>query len=284
MTTTDRRTLTDLLRLEDVDRDIFRGRCHAGAPLRAFGGQVAAQALVAAGRTVEPDRPVHSLHGYFLRPGRTTSPIVYLVDRTRDGRTFTTRRVTGVQYGEAIFTLSASFKAPEDSSEHQRVMPDAPDPETIEPLFPFRDASDSDAEDDDARLGHVLDMRHVPDRPDYPADGATRAMVWMKAVTPLPDDPLLHVCALAYMSDLTLAGTAEKSHHGEPGRLQVASLDHAMWFHRPFRADEWLLFATQSPSKADARGFALGEVFTCDGRLVASMVQEALIRRRAPRA
>jgi acyl-CoA thioesterase II len=283
----DQRSLVDLLRLEEVDRDIFRGRCHAGAPLRAFGGQVAAQALVAAGRTVDAERTVHSLHGYFLRPGRTTAPIVYLVDRTRDGGTFTTRRVTGVQHGEAIFTLSASFKAHEDGHEHQRRRPRAPEPEDLPSLLTTADAT-TPRPDGNSLVSYVLDLRYVPDQPDdadpCTSDGASRAMVWITSVAPLPDDPLLHVCALAYMSDMTLAGTAYKGHEHEPGRLQMASLDHAMWFHRPFRADEWLLFSTQSPSLADARGIALGEVHTRDGRLVASMVQEALLRVRKPRA
>ncbi|MGF7234524.1 MAG: acyl-CoA thioesterase [Frankia sp.] len=292
MTDGDGRTLVDLLRLETIDRDIFRGTCHAGAPLRAFGGQVAAQALVAAGHTVESERPVHSLHGYFVRPGRTTAPIVYLVDRVRDGRTFTTRRVTGVQYGETIFTLSASFKAPESSSEHQRRMPPVPDPEQLAQVFSLGPAGDQRHPDDGPTMLDVLDLRFVPNmkfRPDPVGtsgdqvepedDGASRTAIWIKAITPLPDDPLTHVCALAYMSDLTLGGTAGKPHVNEPGTLMLSSLDHAMWFHRPFRADDWLLFVTRSSSLADSRGIANGEIFTQGGRLIASVVQELLIRR-----
>jgi acyl-CoA thioesterase-2 len=295
MTAGDGRTLVDLLRLEDIERDIFRGTCHAGAPLRAFGGQVAAQALVAAGRTVDRDRHVHSLHGYFVRPGRTTAPIVYLVDRVRDGQSFTTRRVTGVQHGETIFTLSASFKAPEPSSEHQRRMPAVPDPDSLPSVFTLipdeRRTEKGDGPDvpdvaDGPTARDVLDIRYVPDvaggygLAEAETDGASRSAVWMKAITPLPDDRLIHVCALAYMSDLTLGGTADKSHAHEPGTLILASLDHAMWFHRPFRADDWVLFSTQSPSASDGRGIALAEVHTRDGQLVASVVQEVLLRRR----
>lgn len=299
MTDGDGRTLVDLLRLESIEFDIFRGTCHAGAPLRAFGGQVAAQALVAAGHTVDSARPVHSLHGYFVRPGRTTAPIVYLVDRVRDGRTFTTRRVTGVQHGETIFTLSASFKAPEVSSEHQRRMPAVPDPEELPQVFSFRPEGDPDPDPAEGpTMLDVLDLRFVPHLQFVPdpigtpaggpgpgdpggpeGDGASRTAVWIKAITPLPDDPLTHVCALAYMSDLTLGGTAGKPHVNEPGKLMIASLDHAMWFHRPFRADDWLLFVTRSSSLADSRGIANGEIFTQSGRLIASVVQELLIRR-----
>ncbi|HSA52208.1 MAG TPA: acyl-CoA thioesterase II [Yinghuangia sp.] len=273
-------SFVDLLSLDEIEQNIFRGTCHAGSPLRAFGGQVAAQALVAAGRTVTAERPVHSLHSYFLRPGRTTSPIIYLVDRVRDGRSFTTRRVTAVQHGETIFTLSASFKVPETTTEHQRAMPDVPRPEDLPDPFGGRRGKEREHYGaSQTRL--VMDMRFVPqDRQPatHLTDGVPHQRVWMKAAEQLPDDPLLHVCAMAYMSDLTLAGTAAAPHVTDPQNLQMASLDHAMWFHRPFRADEWLLFAQASPTAQDARGFAIGEFYDHEGVLVAHAVQEAVIR------
>ncbi|WP_037577645.1 acyl-CoA thioesterase [Phaeacidiphilus oryzae] len=278
----------ELLRLDEIEQNLFRGWCHAGAPLRAFGGQVAAQALVAAGRTVGAERHVHSLHGYFMRPGDPRRPIVYEVDRVRDGRSYTTRRVTGVQNGEAIFTLSASFKVPEKDEGRQRTMPVVPPPEELPDPYPAW--KELDPEGYAASHTHLaMDLRFVPRRAEgLPAEepGMPEQFVWVRASAPLPDDdPLLQVCALAYMSDLTLAGTASLDR--QPPRqkrarseLSVASLDHAMWFHRPFRADEWLLFAQRSPSASDGRGLALGEFYTRDGDLVASCVQEALVRER----
>ena len=270
-------SFVDLLSLEHIDENIFRGSCHAGAPLRIFGGQVAAQALVAAGRTVDAERRVHSLHSYFLRPGRPTSPIVYLVDRVRDGSSFTTRRVQAVQNGEAIFVLSASFQREEQASEHQRPMPDVATPDQLpDPFQKWRDEDPDAYEASTTRL--VMDLRFVESAMQLTP--APTQSVWMKAAVQLPDDPVLHVCALAYLSDLTLASTADLTHKDEPGELQMASLDHAMWFHRPFRADEWLLFVQESPSLSGSRGLARGEFYSQDGRLVASAMQEALIRRR----
>ncbi|MFI6983176.1 acyl-CoA thioesterase [Embleya sp. NPDC050154] len=275
-------TFLDLLRLEQIEENIFRGWCHAGAPLRAFGGQVAAQALVAAGRTVVPDRHVHSLHSYFLRPGSTTAPIVYQVDRVRDGRSFATRRVTGVQHGAAIFTLSASFKVAEETPEHRRAMPDVPLPEDLPDPYEKLSAEErAHYEESQTRL--LMDLRFVPEDKSpgtHIVDGIPHQRVWMRAAKQLPDDPLLHVCGLTYMSDLTLAGTAARPYITNPAKLQMASLDHAVWFLRPFRADEWLLFAQASPSAQDARGLAMGEFYNHDGVLVASVVQEAVIRQR----
>jgi acyl-CoA thioesterase-2 len=289
-------TFVDLLELEEIDRDIFRGYTHAGAPLRTFGGQVAAQALVAAGRTAG-DRPVHSLHSYFLRPGRPTSPIIYLVDRVRDGGSFTTRRVDAVQYGETIFTLSASFKRHEEGRDHQRPMPTVRSPEESLDLYKAADEAGDSRGESMTRL--VLELRspdpttsfagskvetdsadQADDSPGLLDEDIPRRRFWMRAADHLPDDPLLHVCALAYMSDLTLAGTATLRHDIPGDELMLASLDHAMWFHRPFRADQWLLFSVESPSSGDGRGLASGEFYTEDGRLVASVMQEALIRRR----
>jgi acyl-CoA thioesterase-2 len=286
----------DLLELEMIDRDIFRGMTHAGAPMRTFGGQVAAQALVAAGRTAG-DRLVHSLHSYFLRPGNPEHPIVYLVDRLRDGGTFTTRRVDAVQSGETIFNLSASFKSTENGGGHQRRMPKVRPPEESLDLYKAAEEAGETADRAASVARLVLELRgpdptsrlagsRVPAGDPEDAiglldDEIPRRRFWMRAGGRLPDDPLMHVCALAYMSDLTLAGTATL-HQGIPaGELMLASLDHAMWFHRPFRADEWLLFSVESPSSSDGRGIAVGEYYTEDGRLVASVMQEALIRRRS---
>jgi acyl-CoA thioesterase-2 len=283
----------DLLRLDEIDQGLFRGWCHAGAPLRAFGGQVAAQALVAAGRTVTPGRLVHSLHGYFMRPGDPRRPLVYEVEALRDGGSYTTRRVTAIQRGEAVFTLSASFKVPEESPDRQREIPELPSPEELpDPYAAWAAGGPENYWGTTGRL--TLDMRIIPrDQPGLPVElpGVAQQFVWLKAAQPLPDDePLMHVCALAYLSDLTLASTAAlhvqapRAERTEPSRISLASLDHAMWFHRPFRADEWLLFAQRSPSSSDGRGLAQGEFYTRDGRLVASVVQEALIRLRGPKA
>ncbi|MCX4745253.1 acyl-CoA thioesterase II [Kitasatospora sp. NBC_01287] len=281
----------DLLRIEELDEDLYRGQCHAGAPLRAFGGQVAAQALIAGGRTLPAGRAVHSLHGYFLRPGDPTRPILYQVERIRDGHSYATRRVTAVQRGEAIFTLSASVKRPERSSERQRTMPPVPGPEELPDPIPGW--AQADPEDFDQAAGfHSLDIRFIPPgAPGMPAEteGVPQQFVWLRTGSPLPaDDDLLHVCALTYLSDLTLAATTalhlqpHRFQRSEPPLITLASLDHAMWFHRPFRADEWLLFAQRSPSASDGRGLALGEFYSRDGLLVASAVQETLVRERRP--
>ena len=281
----------DLLRIEELDKNLFRGWCHAGAPMRAFGGQVAAQALTAAGRTIDQGRTVHSLHSYFLRPGDPTREITYEVDRVRDGLSYATRRVTALQHDEAIFTLTASFKRPEEAESRQRTMPPVPGPEGLPDPFPVRERTGPEeyTGPDGVR---TLDLRFVPaDAPGIPAEipGVPQQFVWLRAGTPLPqDDPLLQVCALTYLSDLTLASTAIL--HLQPPRFRrtespavvIASLDHAMWFHRPFRADEWLLFAQRSPSTADGRGLAHGEFYNREGLLVASAVQEALIQDRRP--
>ena len=279
-------TFVELLTLELVEQNIFRGRCHQGAPLRAFGGQVAAQSLVAAGRTVA-GHAVHSLHGYFMRPGDPRRPIVYLVDRIRDGRSFTTRRVTAVQGGEAIFSLSASFQKAESGVDHQFAMPDVPGPEALASFVRAEPQAGGSAQaeggEDTDGLGpvmrHIVEMRFVDEAwQGRAAHGlGLQQRLWLRAVEPLPADPLLHVCAMAYLSDLTLAATANLPHAGRQ-LLQMASLDHAMWFHRAFRADEWLLFVQDSPSASGARGLARGEFYSREGALVASTVQEALMR------
>ena len=278
--------LLDLLDLEQIEVNIFRGRSPDERRQRVFGGQVAGQALVAAGRTVPADRPVHSLQAYFIRPGDPAVPLVYLVDRVRDGRSFTTRRVSAVQHGETIFTLSASFHHPEPGLEHADPMPDVPPPEAVERR--------------QDRLARVLGEASVPWR-DSPIDlrsigplpveaerdpslRTTKNLVWLRVDGELPDDPLLHVCLMTYASDMTLLDSVLIGHGLSwwDGRTTGASLDHAMWFHRPFRADRWLLYAQDSPVAHGGRGLARGEVFTEQGQLVVSVVQEGLIRTVQP--
>jgi len=274
--------LLELLDLEQIEVNIFRGRSPEERVQRVFGGQVAGQALVAAGRTVPADRPVHSLHAYFIRPGDPAVPIVYLVDRVRDGRSFTTRRVSAVQHGETIFTLSASFHHPEPGPVHADPMPEAPPPETVE--------RNSDrwarllGETPPAVYDNPIDLRSVgpmsAEAARDPALRTTENLIWLRVDGDLPDDPLLHVCLMTYASDLTLLDSVLAGHGLSwlDGRTSGASLDHAMWFHRPFRADRWLLSAQKSPVAAGARGLAYGQVFTAEGELVVSVVQEGLIR------
>src|SRR5712691_7937682 len=278
--------LLELLDLEQIEVNIFRGRSPDERRQRVFGGQVAGQALVAAGRTVPADRPVHSLHAYFIRPGDPAVPIVYTVDRVRDGRSFTTRRVTAIQHGKVIFTLSASFHRPEPGLEHADPMPDVPPPEMVERT------SDRLAR----LLGEVppqvlqspIDLRSIgpmsAEAARDPALRTTRNLIWLRVDGDLPDDPLLHVCLMTYASDMSLLDSVLLGHGLTwlDGRTSGASLDHAMWFHRPFRADQWLLYAQESPAAFGARGLARGEVFTADGRLVVSVMQEGLIRTRPP--
>jgi acyl-CoA thioesterase II len=282
--------VVELLDLEQIELNIFRGRSPEGERRqRVFGGQVAGQALVAAGRTVPADRPVHSLHAYFIRPGDPSVPLVYLVERVRDGRSFTTRRVTVVQHGETIFTLSASFHLSEPGGlEHFIPMPVVPGPEEIEPAWVRLRRLYGEAAEEYAR-DNPIDIRHVG-----PLAGEARAgrselagnLVWLRADGELPDDPLLHVCLMTYASDMTLLDTVLRAHgvSWADGGITGASLDHAMWFHRPFRADRWLLYAQDSPSASDSRGLARGEVYTQEGELVVSVVQEGLLRRQRPRS
>ncbi len=274
--------LVQLLDLEPIEVNIFRGTQPEEERQRVFGGQVAAQALMAAGRTVEHGR-VHSLHSYFLRPGDPSVPILYEVDRIRDGRSFTTRRVVAIQHGRAIFNLSTSFHDLEPGFEHQFPMPEVPDPETLptitERLEPWRE-----------ELGEwfyrprPIDQRHIGELPwvrREPLEPHQR--LWIRADGELRDDPLLHACVATYASDLSLFDTIIHPHgvRWNDPKFMGASLDHCMWFHRPFRADEWLLFDTDSPVAAGGRGLARGFLFERSGRLVVSMVQEGLARMRA---
>jgi acyl-CoA thioesterase-2 len=275
--------LVDLLDLEQIELNIFRGRSPDDQRQRVFGGQVAGQGLVAAGRTVPADRPVHSLHAYFIRPGDPAIPIIYTVDRLRDGRSFTTRRVSAIQHGETIFALSASFHRPEPGVEHAIAMPDVPPPESITPT-PDRMEKVMGPGARDLFMSNPIDLRFVgPLTYEAERDPSLRTnhnLVWLRADGELPDDPLLHVCLMTYASDMTLLDSVLLRHglSWADGRTTGASLDHAMWFHRPFRADRWLLYAQESPVAAGARGLARGEVFTETGDLVVSVVQEGLIR------
>lgn len=273
----------ELLDLEELEVNIFRGRSPKEERQRVFGGQVAGQSLVAAGRTVS-EGIVHSLHCYFLRPGDPKRPILYEVDRIRDGRSFTTRRVVAIQHGHAIFNLHASFQKPEPGLEYHAPMPSVPEPESLptfnERLQPFRE-----------QLGAWVDRERPIDiricdpvgkRPEQWREPTAQA--WIRANGKLSDDPLLHACVLTYASDMTLLDTTVRPHGmvWSPDRkLMMASLDHAMWFHRPFRADEWLLYSQTTPSSYGARGFATGSIFTRDGVLVVSVAQEGLIRKLA---
>ena len=274
--------LVRLLDLEKIEKDIYRGSSPKSALPRVFGGQVAGQALVATGRTVPHERQVHSLHSYFIRAGDPQVPIVYEVERIRDGYSFSTRRVTAVQNGKAIFTLSASFQLEQSGIEHQSTMPDAPPPESLPTLEQrYRDAPGAAAVF--RSMPRPIDLRYVDDpswqqRRSGPRDGLNR--VWMRANGRLPDHPLVHVCVLTFASDLTLLDTVLARHGLALGldAVTMASLDHAMWFHRSFRADEWFLYASKSPAAAGSRGLATGRFYARDGTQLASVVQEGMIR------
>ena len=275
--------LVALLDLEPIEVDIHRGVSTQESSQRVFGGQVAGQALVAAGRSVEPDRFVHSLHSYFIRPGDPSVPIVYEVDRVRDGRSFSVRRVVAVQHGHVIFSLSASFQLAQDGLEHQAAMPDAPPPESL-PTLAEQYRKDPDALAFYRSRPRPIDLRYVGEPPwqrtgAAPADGT---QVWLRADGSLPDDPLLHVCVLTFASDFTLldAALARQGRTNRLGTVSMASLDHAMWFERPFRADEWLLYTMQSPSASGGRALASGRFHRADGTMVCSVVQEGVIRVR----
>jgi acyl-CoA thioesterase-2 len=273
--------LVELLDLEPIEMNIFRGVSPDERVQRVFGGQVAGQALVAASRTVDPDDGrIHSLHAYFLRPGDPTIPILYDVDRIRDGRSFTTRRVVAIQHGKAIFNLSASFHRPEPGLDFQLPMPEVPSPETL-PTMKERWAPWKERLGEWYERPRPIDTRQVdwhPPTEKVPLPPFQH--VWLRADGRLPDDPILHACVLTYASDMTLLDTTLLPHRGmvDDTKLMMASLDHAMWFHRPFRADEWLLYSQDTPSSSDARGLARGLIYTESGDLVVSVMQEGLIR------
>lgn len=272
-------SLVDQLDLEQIDVNLFRGYSTSLGPPRVFGGQVIGQALIAALRTVD-ESPCHSLHGYFLRPGDPALPIIYEVDRIRDGKSFTTRRIVAIQNGEAIFSMAASFQRIESGLSHQSDMPTVPAPEDC--------YSDEDLIDDPAiaeqfqtmRANRPIEIRRVePNSFVKPVAAEPIQHLWLRSKQPLPDDPAIHQCILAYASDMGLLSTCALP-HGQSffTGLQSASLDHAMWFHREFRADEWVLFAMDSPTAGRSRGFNRGKMFTQEGKLIASVAQEGLIR------
>ncbi|TFG89115.1 MAG: acyl-CoA thioesterase II [Gemmatimonadales bacterium] len=275
--------LLDHLTLERRGENLFRGESHDVGSPNVFGGQVLGQALVAASGTVA-DRRAHSLHAYFLLPGDKQAPIDYEVDRIRDGRSYATRRVVAVQHGRPIFNLSASFKTPEEGVAHQFEMPVVPAPES---LLNTAELARQAARAPTRAVKFLTTERPIEFRPVAPSDPfapqpspPSRAF-WIRARAPLPDDPILHQAMLAYASDFSLLATAMLPHALSfvLGTVHAASIDHAMWFHRDFRMDEWLLYAMDSPSSADGRGFSRGNLFSRDGRLVASVAQEGVIRR-----
>ncbi len=276
--------LIDLLRLERIEENLFRGQSQDLGWGNVFGGQVLGQALSAATQTVPNDRIVHSLHGYFLRTGDASKPIVYDVDCIRDGRSFTTRRVVAIQNGKAIFNLAASFQRDEQGFEHSAEMPEVPGPDG---LLSERQLALQLGDKVPKRFRkRAFSERPIEIRPVEPMTslrpqvGPPHKAVWLRAAASLPDDPGLHRFLLAYASDFHLLSTTMRPHGVSwlsPG-MQVASLDHAMWFHRDFRLDQWLLYSLDSPSASQARGLARGSVYTREGKLVASTAQEGLIR------
>jgi len=280
--------LVSVLALERIEENLFRGQARDPGWGTLFGGHVLGQALSAAVQTVPADRRVHSLHCYFLRPGDVVRPIVYEVDRIRDGRAFTTRRVVAIQAGLPIFNMSASFQVDESGFEHQDTMPEAPPPESLptdqdrlrqalaQLPNPLRDKLLAD------RPFEVRTADPIEDDPFRPAPRKPERFIWMRASGALPDDPALHAYLLAYVSDYSFMTTSLAPHGTSwmSPTIQIASIDHVMWFHRPFRCDDWLLHVIDSPSASGARGMVRGSVFTRDGRLAASTAQEGLIRPR----
>jgi acyl-CoA thioesterase-2 len=270
-------SIEKILDLEQLEVNIYRGSVFSpdsGHFQRTFGGHVAGQSLVSAVRTVDPEFQVHSLHGYFLRPGDAKKPTIFVVERLRDGGSFATRRVNAIQHGETIFSMSASFQTDQSGITHQDAMPSAPPPEDLPGLTEIK------AFDDEGfKQFAEWEIRVVPQEKLARLPGkASQQQVWFRHRDPLPDDYVLHICALAYMSDLTLLGSAQVHHAQERKHLQVASLDHAMWFMRQFRADEWLLYDQSSPSASGGRSLCQGKIFNQDGEMVAAVMQEGLTR------
>ncbi|MDZ5699331.1 acyl-CoA thioesterase II [Chelativorans sp. M5D2P16] len=279
--------LLDILNLEALEHNLFRGRSPQSGWQRVFGGQVIGQALTAAQRTVAADRHVHSLHCYFMRPGDPAVPIIYEVDRIRDGGSFTTRRVVAIQHGHAIFSLSASFQIDEGGLEHQLPMPDGvPAPETLRPQREFLAAFGDRVPENIRRYWarerpleiRPVNVEHYTTKNKLPPF----QQVWLRATGPVPDDRAVQAAVLAYLSDMTLLDTATFAHGRSvfDPELQMASLDHAMWFHRPHALDDWLLYTQDSPSSGGARGLSRGSIYARDGRLIASVAQEGLVRLR----
>ncbi|TXA43263.1 acyl-CoA thioesterase II [Mycobacterium tuberculosis variant bovis] len=270
-------SIEQILDLEQLEVNIYRGGIFSpdsGYFQRTFGGHVAGQSLVSAVRTVDPRYQVHSLHGYFLRPGDAKERTVFIVERTRDGGSFATRRVNAIQHGEIIFSMGASFQTDQEGIHHQDAMPAAPPPDGLpglDSIKVFDDAGFKQFEEWDVCIVPREKLQLTPGK-------ASQQQVWFRHRDPLPDDPVLHICALAYMSDLTLLGSAQVTHLDVREHLQVASLDHAMWFMRAFRADEWLLYDQSSPSANGGRSLCQGKIFTQSGEMVAAVMQEGLTR------
>ena len=277
--------LLTLLDLEQLGASVFRGRSPETTWQRVFGGQVIGQALVAACRTVE-GRPPHSLHAYFLIPGDPKVPLVYEVDRLRDGKSFSTRRVIAIQHGHPIFSMAASFHADEEGFVHQATMPDVPKPDSLPSEAEVKQSVMRMMPDPVRRYyerERPIELRPVEfERYLGKKFEDARFNVWIRATGKLPDDPAIHRCVLAYASDMTLLDSSlvPHGHSVFEKEIMAASLDHALWIHRPFRADEWLLYAQDSPNMAGGRGYSRGLIFTEDGRLIASVAQEGLVRQR----
>ncbi|MDN4163062.1 acyl-CoA thioesterase [Nocardioides abyssi] len=274
--------LVALLDLEDIDADLFRGAQPRSPRPRVYGGQVAAQALVAATRTAGEGFAVHSLHSYFLLPGDYSVPIVYDVERIRDGRSFLTRRVVARQHGRPIYFQTVNFQLPEEGWEHQDAMPEVGGPDDGVDMADLMRRSGTAEADALAEEWSAIDVRHLgttrrglAPHPEHPS----RAQLWLRVRDGLAtDDPVIHLGLFTYASDISLLGAALAAHDTTPARTMMASLDHTIWFHRPFRADEWWLYDQWSPSASGGRGLSLGRVYTQDGRLVATVAQEGLIR------
>ncbi|WP_330926854.1 acyl-CoA thioesterase II [Candidatus Sororendozoicomonas aggregata] len=279
--------LVTLLSLEPLENNIFRGQSQDLGYNRIYGGQVLGQALAAGQQTVQKDRQVHSCHGYFLREGDTRQPIIYNVENTRDGKSFDTRHVTAIQKGRPIFTLTASFHIEEAGFDHQDTMPDVDPPDSLKDEYQLRLAFKNSVPEHLRKkllFRSPVEIRPVlPKNPYLPSAREPIQQFWFKTIDKLPDDPAIHKYLLAYASDFQLLPTTLFPHgvvFFQPD-VQIASIDHAMWFHRPFRADQWLLYTMDSPSASHACGLARGQIFNQEGYLVASTVQEGLIRKRS---
>jgi len=273
-------TLLKIFDLEPIERNIFRGVSHDLGLPNLFGGQVLGQALIAAARTVDAERPPHSCHAYFLRPGDAAAPVVYQVNCIRDGGSFTTRHILAIQHGRPIFDMSASFQVPEQGFEHQDAIPgNLPPPEDLETrqvLYADRNGRLPES----PSVSRPIEIRPITPAPDDHEAGNSRC--WFRSITAVPDDPGMHQALLAYASDFELLATATLPHGVSlrDGSLFAASLDHALWIHRPFRMEDWLLYDIHSPNACSGRGLSWGRVYSRDGRLVASVAQEGLIRKR----
>jgi acyl-CoA thioesterase-2 len=280
------RQLIDLLDVEEIDTDLYRGARQPGGVGRVFGGQVIGQALQAAQRSVEGEKAAHSLHAYFMRPGDENHPIIYRVVRDFEGRSFANRRVIAMQKGQPILNMTASFQTPSEGLHHQDTMPDVPDPDTLRSESELREEIQDAVPEKLRRFflrARPIEIRPVNPRNWFrPEKQPALQHSWFRVAAPLPDDPALHRAMLAYATDMTLLGTCMMPHGVTwmSGKVQTASLDHAVWLHEPFRFDEWLLYTTDSPWAGHSRGFNRGRIYARDGRLVASAAQEGLIRVR----